>query len=418
MESVAEQIFSLLDVISLRAAEAVSKLWYSVIKKTKISEKLYQRSKLESPSLGQLFQRRICEGFNVEADIFWHKRLLNDYEKLKANWTTGNYSKKVIDAGRCTRFVMDSKRIIAINSTLSVTMWNRWTLEEECLPLQSNSALTELTHLELFEDYIFCSYRDGAFVVWDITTKSIRFKFQDEQMSGCDLKIYAAHGLIISFVSVVGHSGRYDQTRFCVRTISRPSEIVMQELTSRTPCSRVKDMASDGNYFIVFLYCSNDYIVSPKDFKIQLRSTNSFEPLHELDGIMSSSDIFSYCNGWLVVGSSSIRIWKIADNKSFQLSTSISKTSDTEYETQIADIQLDGQRLIVRDMDGTFTVWRFFENKQGTEILGSASIRIIGERVKRGYQKFKFDQLQIVSVHTHEDESKGRHDLLTLRNFV
>ena len=416
MESLAEQIFSQLDAKDLQAAEVVSRLWYSIIFKGKMWEKLYRRSIPKSLTLNQLLQRRICEGFDVKADNFLHKRLLNAFEKLKNNWTSGSYSKKVIDVGRCTRFLMDANHIITIDSTLSMTMWNRWTLEEERLPLQSNTTLTELTHVELSNDLIFCSYRDGTIAVWDIIAKSVRFEFRDEQMSGCDLKIYVAHGLIVSFVSVVGLNGRYDQTRFCVRSVQKPStEIVARELTRRIPCSRVKDISSDNNYFIVFLYCSNDYIVSAGDFKIQIRSVNTFETLREVDGVMCSSDIYSYFNGWLVTaGSTTISIWNISEhNKTCQ--QTISRISCSEYETQAADVQLNDHQLIIRYVDGTFTVWNIFGSEK-KELLESASIQIFGERVKRGYQKFKFDQLQIVSVNACED-SQGRHDLMTMIDF-
>ena len=130
---------------------------------------------------------------------------------------------------------------------------------------------------------------------------------------------------------------------------------------------------------------------------------------------MCSSDIYSYFNGWLVTaGSTTISIWNISEhNKTCQ--QTISRISCSEYETQAADVQLNDHQLIIRYVDGTFTVWNIFGSEK-KELLESASIQIFGERVKRGYQKFKFDQLQIVSVNACED-SQGRHDLMTMIDF-
>ena len=422
MNSVTNYIFSLLDITCLKTAETVSKLWYSIIKKGKIWNKKYENMNFKYPALSLLLQRRISEGFNIVDDKFLHKRLLNAYEKVQMNWDTGNHLKKIINVGHCTRFIMDSKRIIVIESTLSVTMWNRWTLEVEHLPVQSVSTLSELTHLDLSDDFLFCSYRDGTIVAWDILKQMVVFQFTDESMSGCDLKIHVAHGLFVTFKSVVGQDWGGNQTMFSVRSLKSPSDIITQELTNRIPCARVKEVTSDDNYFVVFVFCSNTCVVAPDDFKIELRSVTSFEILREICGIMSSDEIFCYFNGWLVAGLTSVCMWDIEE---YNCPHTIPTTFDNwdEYETEVADIQLDGEHLIIRDTNGAFNIWRFGGNKQfnspkkeGVKLLSDTSITLPGEQLNRGYQKFKFDQLQIISVHSEEDDN-GRHDLLTIRNF-
>ena len=372
-------------------------------------------------ALSLLLQRRISEGFNVVDDEFLHKRLLNAYETVQMNWATGNNLKKIVNVGHCSRFVMDSKRIIAVESTLSVKMWNRWTLEADHLPVQSDNTLSELTHLELSDDLLFCSYRDGTIAAWDITTKSILFQFTDENISGCDLKIHVAHKLLVCFKTVVGRDWGCNQTLFSVRSLKKPCEIVTQELTNRTPCARVKDVTSDDNYFVVFMFCSNNCVVSPDNFKIQLRSVTIFEVLREICGIMSSNEIFSYFNGWLVAGLTSVCIWDIEkDNCQHTIEKPFNISE--EYETEVADVKLDGEHLIIRDTTGTFTVWRFMGNKksistkEGIELLSNTSITLAGEQLKRGYKKFHFDPLQIVSIHSEENDY-GQSDLLTIRNF-
>jgi WD40 repeat protein len=424
LDSVTEYIFSLLNISCLKAAETVSKLWYSIIKKEKIWEKQYGKLNFKDSALSLLLQRRISEGFNIVDDEFLPKRLLNAYEKVQMNWTTGKNLKKMVKVGHCSRFIMDSNRIIVIESTLSVTMWNRWTLEAEDLPVQSDNTLSELTHLDLSEDLLFCSYRDGTIVAWDITKKNILYQFTDEIMSGFDLKIHIAHGLLVSFKTVAGDDWGCNQTMFSVRSLKTPSNIVTQEVTNRIPCARVKDVTSDDNYFIVFLFCSNHCVVSPDDFKIQLRSVNIFEVLREICGIMSSNEIFSYFKGWLVAGLTSVRVWDI-EKGICQYTIPAAFDNSNEYEMQVADVQLDGEHLIIRDTSGTFTVWRFMTtnkqsiipSKERINLLSSTSVTLSGERMKRGYQKFKFDHLQIVSVHTEEDDLNGPCDLLTIRNF-
>lgn len=419
---VTDYIFSLLDTSSLKNAETVSKLWYSIIRKFKIWSKQYENMNLKCSALSLLLQRRISEGFNTVDDEFLHKRLLTAYEKVQKNWDTGNHLKKIINVGHCTRSVMDSKRIIVIESTLSVTMWNRWTLEAEDLPVQSDNTPSELTHLELSNDLLFCSYRDGTIVARNLVKKMVIFQFTDESMSGCDLKIHVAHGLLVSFKTVVGQDWGGDQTMFSVRSLKTPSEIVTQELTNRIPCARVKEVTSDDNYFVVFVFCSNHCVVSPDDFKIELRSVTSFEILREICGIMSSDEIFSYSNGWLVAGLKSVYMRDIEEcNRPHIVPTTFDHWDD-EYETEVADIQLDDEHLIIRDTNGTFNIWRFGGKKsntpkqEGKKLLSDTSITLPGEHLKRGYQKFKFDQLQIASVHSEEDDD-GRHDLLTIRNF-
>lgn len=405
-DSIAEKILSYLDINSLEAAEAVSICWYSFIKEARLWKKLYDRSVVKCRALSLLYQRRIAEG--IQEDEFLHKKLLSARKKVLTNWCTGNYSKKSINVGRCSRFVVNSKHVITIDSTLSVSIWNRYTLVGEQLPLQSDTTLSELTHLELVDDFVFCSYRDGAIVMWDIAAKSVIRAFRDEQMSGCDLKIHVAHGLIVSFVSVVSpHTGGY-QTRFSVRRIDNPSEMIRQEITNRVPCARAQTVSSDQNYFVVFLLCSNDYIVSRDDFKIQLRSTSSFEIVREICGIMTSRDIFSYFDGWLAVGgkdNTEVRIWDI-EKENCQFTIPVSN------ETQIADIQINDHCIIIRDSSGTFQVRHF-----NRFVHCNADFDITGEQVKRGYQKFKFDHLQIISAHTNTEDFENRHDVLMLLNF-
>ena len=355
LDSVTEYIFSLLNISCLKAAETVSKLWYSIIKKEKIWEKQYEKLNFKDSALSLLLQRRISEGFNIVDDEFLPKRLLNAYEKVQMNWATGKNLKKMVKVGHCSRFIMDSNRIIVIESTLSVTMWNRWTLEAEDLPVQSDYTFSELTHLDLSDDLLFCSYRDGTIVAWDITNKNILYQFTDEIMSGFDLKIHIAHGLLVSFKTVAGDDWGCNQTMFSVRSLKTPSNIVTQEVTNRIPCARVKDVTSDDNYFIVFVFCSNHCVVSPDDFKIQLRSVNIFEVLREICGIVSSNEIFSYFKGWLVAGLTSVRVWDI-EKGICQYTIPTAFDNSNEYEMQIADVQLDGEHLIIRDTSGTFTV--------------------------------------------------------------
>lgn len=421
MESVVEYIFSLLDISCLRTAETVCKLWYSIVKKRKLWKKLYQNHNFRSSTLNLLLDRRTCEGFNTAEDEFLHKRLLNAYEKVQQNWVIGNHVKKSVNVGHCSRFVMDSKRVITMDSTLCVTMWNRWTLEEERLPLESEDGISELTHLQLAEDLVFCSYRDGTIVAWDIMEKAVSFRFKDENISGCDLKIHTAHGLLVSFVTVTGSVRGCDQTRFSVRSVQKPFSIVAEELTKRIPCARVKDVTSDNNYFVVFLFCSNNYVVSAEDVKIQLRSIDTFEILREICGIMPSDHVFKYFDGWLVAGIRTIRIWDI-EKSNCQHVIQHSNSSTEEYETLVVDVQLDGERLIIRDNSGTFKVWLFccnkevnFSNRIGR--LSNNSLSISSEPIARRCEKFKFDELQIITVERVQDDIRGPFDLLVMRNF-
>lgn len=422
MDSVADYIFSLLDISCLRTAESVCKLWYSIIKKQRLWKKLYNRHNVVSSTLNLLLDQRTCEGINAAADEFLHKRLLNAYEKVQQNWATGTYVKKAVNVGHCSRFVMDSKRVIIVDSTLSATMWNRWTFKKECLPLQSENTVSELTHLELSNDLVFCSYRDGTVMAWDIMEKAVLFRLKDEKISGIDLKIHAAHGLLVSFVTVVGPTRGCDQTSFSVRSIQKPFSIVAEELTNRMPCARVKDVTSDNNYFVVFLFCSNNYVVSADDLKIQLRSVDTFEILREVCDIMPSNHVFKYYNGWLVAGIQTVRIWDIEKSNCQHVIPKPSSNTD-DYETQVVDIQVDGDRLLIRDASGTFKVWLFRCSKEAnlsndTERLSNSGVSIPSEPIKRSYEKFKFDQLQIVTVDRVQDDLCAPFDVLTMRNFV
>ncbi|KAI9553986.1 hypothetical protein GHT06_019257 [Daphnia sinensis] len=423
LDSVVIYIFSLLDVDCLRTAETVCKLWYSIVKKRKLWTKLYQRHNIRTSTLKLLLDRRTCEGFNTAEDEFLHKRLLNANEKVQNNWATGTYLKKSINVGHCSPFVMDSKRVITMDSTLSVTMWNRWTLEEERLPLGSADGISELTHLQLAEDLVFCSYRDGTIVSWDIMEKAVRFRFKDENISGCDLKIHIAHGLLVSYVTVTGAVRGCDQTRFSVRSLQKPFSIVAEELTKRIPCARVKDVTSDNNYFVVFLFCSNNYVVSAEDVKIQLRSVDTFEILREVCGFVRSDHVFKYFNGWLVAGIRTIRVWDVEKSICQHVIPQLNSNTDTEeYETLVVDVQLDGERLIIRDNSGTFKVWLFccnkwanFSNRMG--ILSNNYVTLSSEPITRRCEKFKFDELQIVTIERVQDELRGPFDLLIMRNF-
>lgn len=406
--AIAEQILSLLDIKSLKSAEAVSKDWYSVIYHTRLWEKLYLRESMKSSTLDILLQRRIAEGFKKD-DPFFLKRMLNSFGKIQTNWRTGNFAIKTIDVGRCSRFVMDDNRLVVIDSTLSVTLWNRWTFEREQLPLQSDSTLSELTDLGLYKNFVFCSYRDGTVVVWDLTEKCIHYRFKDNEMSGCDLKIHIACDILVSYVSLVSFSGN-DQTRFTVRSIENPFVIISKELTDRAPCARVYNILSDDNYIIIFLLCSNDYIVSRQDFKIQLRSIVDFQAIREVSNVMTSREIFTYFNGWLLVGGKDereIRVWDIVN----EICRFRIKTDD---DSGLVDVRYDGHHVIVRHSSGMFYVWRF-QLGQNVEPI-KANFEIVGERIKRGYQHFRFDQLQILSVHNNES-SLDRHDVLTIRDF-
>ncbi|XP_057375627.1 F-box/WD repeat-containing protein 1A-like [Daphnia carinata] len=421
LDSVMVYIFSLLGISDLRTTETVCKLWYSIVKKKNLWEKLYQRHNVRSSTLKLLLDRRTCEGFNTAEDEFLHKRLLNAYEKVQHNWATGTCVKKSVNVGHCSRFVMDSKRVITLDSTLRVTMWNRWTLEEERLPLTCEDGISELTHLQLAEDLVFCSYRDGTIVAWDIMEKAARFRFKDENISGCDLKIHTAHGLLVSFVTVTGPVRGCDQTRFSVRSLQKPFSIVADELTTRIPCARVKDVTSDSNYFVVFLFCSNNYVVSADDVKIQLRSVDTFEVLREVCGIIPSDHVFKYFDGWLIAGIRTIRIWDI-EKSDCQHVIPQSNSSIEEYETLVVDIQLDGERLIIRDNSGTFNVWLFCCKKGANlssrmGLLSNNNVSISSEPIARRCEKFKFDELQIVTVERVQDDLRGPFDLLIMRNF-
>lgn len=328
------------------------------------------------------------------------------------NWLTANYSERCHKTERCSRFIADSRYIIAINSTLSVTLINRWTLESEPLPVQSNDTLTELTHLALNEDIIFCCYRDGTITAWSIANKSVLYHFQNESMRGCDFKCCVAHGLIVSFVSVTTHSSGGCQTRFCVRHTQNYNSVVMEETTNRLPCARIKEVLFDSTYFVVFLFCSNNYIVSNEDFKIQLRSANTFETLREISGIMSSDNKFSYFNGWLAVGTSRglIRVWEVEKqlcHHSIQIQGNM----------EIVDLSLNDEHVITRDVSGMFMVFPLPSNMRTLETSGANHVQLQGEPIRRGYQTFRSDYLQIITVRTCEDYVNGHHDLVTLKNF-
>lgn len=415
MDFVTEKILSYLDTKTLKAAEAVSKSWHDVIKRTRQWETLYQRNKSKHPALGLLLERRNTEGH--KRDHFLSKRLLSAHEILKENWQTGNYVEKSVDVGHCSRFLMDSNYIITVDSTLSMALWSRWNLHEgEALPLQSTTTLDELTYFELYNGCVFCSYRNGSFVVWDIKSKSIRHRFQDDQMSGVDLKIYVAHDLIIGFVSVSSVSANEGyQTRFSVRSVHRPQELVSHELTSRIPCATVKSISSDANYFVVFMLCSNDYIVSGEDFKIQLRSINSFEILREVYGVVSSRDIFQYFDGWLVAAGTEhmgvVSIWDIEQGN-------CRHTIEMNPEHNIVDIQINSELIVIRNISGTFQVYRYYFDEQNNRFLIDKHAELARETIKRGYQKFLFDQLQIITVQpNHDGNVKTHSDRLTFLNF-
>ena len=313
---IVEEIFSFLDFSSLMNCECVSKDWNLAIRNGRSWQKIYNKESKKNPVFHTALLRygeHEVSKCQIENDQFPSqfpfKRLFHTRQKIKENWGVGKYSTTILKIGkvRVTCHVMDEKRIalalVPEDQLLPIIkVVNRWTLKIECV-LTGSVEKRNIIFLQLYGDMIFCGYNNGTITAWNITTRQIIHKFQDQTVENLDhqfvqVLFHAAGCLFVSctqFVSIFGihhHTYMNHDTHITIRRIVNPEEMVIDN-TLVIPSSEVLQFDSIPNYFVLLFRN-----VSFKG-RLQLRSEVDFQVVREID-IEIQSPIFSYTNGLLV----------------------------------------------------------------------------------------------------------------------
>lgn len=355
MVDVVEDIFSYFDEDSLRNCEIVSKSWYSAIKNGKFWKNLFKRESNKKKVLQTYFERNKNK---LEENEYHYKKLFNAPQHLNNNWTRGNFQTKSVPVGEMTvtNLTMDAKRIVFAlkrpksNLSSSIMVWNRWTLETECVleaPIKA-----KITDLELYGELIFCSHATGSIFVWNLITKTTIARFPGKQWAE-SVDIHIAHGLLVACYGLVipQLSLASTKTEVIIRRIFDPPSKMEIEETEMISQASVCMLESDSNYFGFVLES-----VFGLRTKFQLRSSANFQILRELDISFASS--LGYSNGWLVTANEEeIKIW---DAETLKCHSSWLANKPVE------DIYITSRHVIASDSKNKFTVWDS-PSKTGTQ---------------------------------------------------
>jgi hypothetical protein len=244
----------------------------------------------------------------VVTDNLFFKSLFNTQKCVKKLWKTGEFtttSTYIRADVPLNIFRMDSKRIVMtfdqlqlIGSQRLIMVFNRWTLESQCV--LKVLVPDKIIDFELHEELIFCAHAGGNIFVYDLSTENVVLQFQSQDVVGGTevglRKVHVALGHLICCLD-----NRADTYISIIRIHSSANSPLKLEVESIVNIidARVLQIESDENYFVLFL--QSDFY---EWTKIQLRSTTDFCVVHELDTnfdvFIQNNARFAYHGGWLV----------------------------------------------------------------------------------------------------------------------
>ena len=427
MNLIAEDILSYLDETSLRNCESVSKYWYLVIREGKLWKRLYNRVCLKKPLLTTILQLREAK-IQMQNDEFQFKKLFTAPKQLCKNWRDGKYSTLKTNLGevKVSVFTMDAKRILlGVNSSVppSIIVWNRWTLEHECLLV--GSILARITDLALHGEVIFCSHSDGKIAVWNLLTQRVIMQIQDEGVPEwvywVDLRV--AHGFLVGAFNIHADPDEAidfeDYTCITVWRICDPLSKMGIESREHIPNGMtVCHLASDDKYFAVFLE-SFDLV------KFQLRSSSNFQNIIREVHIATGSR-FDYHSGRLVTISIEERQMKVWDSETLTVKQSWPITLDC----YVDDLSITCNHIILfASVQGVnkFIVWDLPSTTDGdtSPVKQSKELFQCEMNSEEFYTMdhdallFKFDELQSLTIScNYPSPTTPLQSTLTRRDFL
>lgn len=426
MNLIAENIFSFLDETSLRNCESVSKCWYFVIRYGKVWKHLYHKVSIRKPLLKTLLQLSESETEDKDEmgnDEFKFKKVFSAPQQICKNWSGGKYKTSTTNLGqlKVSVFTMDARRIIfGVNSSVppSIMVWNRWTLEPECLLVGTIRA--RISHLIIHEELIFCSHSNGKIVIWDLLTKRTIMHIHDEVPEWVYwVDLHVAHGQLVIGYNIHPDDDDVDgedYTYITIRRICDPLTNMEVENKEHIPNGTICHLASDKNYFVLFLE-SDEFV------KFQLRSPSNFQIIREIN--ILSEVRFAYNSGRLVTVNLEERQIKVWDSETLTVKQRWSITRNcgvqelflTSSHILFLASTDDTHQLIVWDLTFTgddISVTKQAENGLFQCILSSEEL----DALDNCALLFNFDELQILTVSFNNVSPTSLQSVLTRRDFV